>query len=314
MSEMSEIVVVQESELRLGTMRADGPMALIRQASNIATELAKIIDSRQLFTNIGGKKYVRVEGWSTLGAMLGVLPCEDNVTVYEDGTYEATVSLIRVNDGAVIGRGSAICGMDEKTWASRPNYARRSMAITRATGKAYRLGFSWIMTLAGYEATPAEEMDGVVVERPRATPRSKAKATNGNRSYSPEGIKAKLTPIVAAGSAAPATEKQRQLIAAKLNECFAEDPDADKKRYAVTHYLFGFESTKDPAMKQGHVDATLKWVLFDGKKDDTGDYPLHPNAPAEAAAIVHEALISQGQTEFDVATDELFDVMEAPNA
>ena len=36
------------------------------------------------------------------------------------------------------------------------------MALTRATGKAFRLGFSWIITLAGYEATPAEEMDGVI--------------------------------------------------------------------------------------------------------------------------------------------------------
>jgi len=102
------------------------------------------------------------------------------VTVHEDGTYEATVSLIRVNDGAVIGRGSAICGMDEDTWATRPNYARRSMAITRATGKAYRLGFSWIMTLAGYEPTPAEEMDGVVAERPQTKKAPRRKATSGN--------------------------------------------------------------------------------------------------------------------------------------
>jgi hypothetical protein len=35
------------------------------------------------------------------------------------------------------------------------------MAVTRATGKAYRLAFSWIMNLAGYEVTPAEEMMGV---------------------------------------------------------------------------------------------------------------------------------------------------------
>ena len=32
------------------------------------------------------------------------------------------------------------------------------MAQTRATGKACRLAFSWIMALAGYEPTPAEEM------------------------------------------------------------------------------------------------------------------------------------------------------------
>jgi hypothetical protein len=50
--------------------------------------------------------------------------------------------------------------MDENLWAKRPTYARRSMAITRATGKAFRLGFSWVITLAGYNPTPAEEMPG----------------------------------------------------------------------------------------------------------------------------------------------------------
>ena len=57
------------------------------------------------------------------------------------------------------------CGSDDEldrygkpVWSTRPRYARRSMAQTRATGKACRLAFSWIMALAGYEPTPAEEM------------------------------------------------------------------------------------------------------------------------------------------------------------
>jgi len=32
------------------------------------------------------------------------------------------------------------------------------MAITRATGKAFRLSLSWIMQLAGFDPTPAEEI------------------------------------------------------------------------------------------------------------------------------------------------------------
>jgi hypothetical protein len=87
----------------------------------------------------------------------------------EDGGYEAIVELVRIRDGMVIGRASALCGMDEKTWASRPEYARRSMAVTRATGKAYRLGYSAIIKLAGFEPTPAEEMpvEGEVHEVPQ---------------------------------------------------------------------------------------------------------------------------------------------------
>jgi len=169
--------------LTLGALPTTGPVALIQQASEIATELARIIKDRRLTSRIRNKEFVHVEGWSTMGAMLGVLPREvtDQTRRLDDGSYEATVELIRINDGAVIGRASAICGMDEKdgkgklTWANRAEYARRSMAVTRATGKAYRLGFSWIMALAGYEPTPAEEM--VDTPEPQRTTRPAKQTT-----------------------------------------------------------------------------------------------------------------------------------------
>ena len=75
-----------------------------------------------------------------------------------DGSYEAKVDLILIATGKVIGGASALCGMDEKRWVKADRYARRSMAITRATGKAYRLAFAWIVAMAGYEPTNAEEM------------------------------------------------------------------------------------------------------------------------------------------------------------
>jgi hypothetical protein len=74
-----------------------------------------------------------------------------------------------MSDQAVISRASAECGSSDEldkygkpVWSNRPRYARRSMAQTRATGKACRLAFSWIMSLAGYEVTPAEEMMPIV--------------------------------------------------------------------------------------------------------------------------------------------------------
>lgn len=157
-----ETALVVSNEMRLGSLDAAGSHDVIQQASEIATELKKIVKEKRLSKNISGREYVYVEGWSTLGAMLGVLPREVDVAEHDNGDFEATVELIRASDGEVIGRASSIVGSDEKMWASRPRYARRSMAVTRATGKAYRLGFSWIMTLAGYAPTPAEEMDGVV--------------------------------------------------------------------------------------------------------------------------------------------------------
>jgi hypothetical protein len=164
----SSYAIVTTGQVNLGALSVDGPRGVITQAKAVAEELAKLVRDKKLSVNLQGREYVKVEGWSTLGAMLGVLPREVSVERQEDGGYLAVVELVRVSDGAIIGRGSALCGMDEHdrngnlTWGSRAEYARRSMAITRATGKAYRLGFSWIMTLAGYEPTPAEEMDGVI--------------------------------------------------------------------------------------------------------------------------------------------------------
>jgi hypothetical protein len=152
-----ELMIVDES-----------PADFVRRNTEMATVLGKLIQDRKLYKVIQDRKYVMVEGWTTLGGMIGVLPREVEVKRLEDGGYEAIVELVHATDGLVIGRASALCGMDEKTWASRPEYARRSMAVTRATGKAYRLGFSWIVKLAGYEATPAEEMpiEGEVHELP----------------------------------------------------------------------------------------------------------------------------------------------------
>lgn len=175
--EGKEIVPVREN-VQLGTLHV-APENVIDRASEIATALAKVIQDRKLYSNISGKKYVKVDGWNTLGALIGVLPREELTVKLENG-YEATVELIRTSDGLVVGRGSAICTHDEKNWSNRDDFAVRSMAITRATGKAFRLGFSWIMNLAGYETTPWEEMDGIIEAKPRdVTTTPSPPATNG---------------------------------------------------------------------------------------------------------------------------------------
>ena len=160
MKEESTDIVAVPNQVQLGTIQMR-PEEVIERASQIATQLAKIIKDRQLSTRIRDKDHVRVEGWTTLGAVLGVIPRERNTIRTEQG-FESYVELIRTSDGVVVGGASAICSWAEPRWSKADDYAVRSMAITRATGKAYRLGFSWIMVLAGYSPTPAEEMDQVI--------------------------------------------------------------------------------------------------------------------------------------------------------
>lgn len=149
---MQELTVVTAPEMA---------MQNFEMTAQIANRLKDFIETQKLYQIIQGKKFVLVEGWEALGGMLGILAKEESTTFNDYGDfneYESNVQLVRLSDGIIVGRGSAICASDESTWANRPRYARRSMAITRATGKAYRIAFSWIVKCAGYEPTPAEDM------------------------------------------------------------------------------------------------------------------------------------------------------------
>ncbi len=137
----------------------------ISQATDIANKLKLIVVKQKLYTDIQGKNYVNVEGWSTLGAMLGVFPEVVKLERIETNNkieikYLAEVRL-RTMKGHSICRAQAICSNAEKSKRNNEEYAIASMAQTRATGKAFRMSFSWVMKMAGFEATPSEEADGI---------------------------------------------------------------------------------------------------------------------------------------------------------
>jgi hypothetical protein len=152
------VVVAQPGQsLVLGDHGATGMIAV---ATELANALSDIVERKRLFTVISGKKFPQVEAWMTIGRMDNVVAREAERPIRnEDGSYEAFVELVRLSDGMVIGRASALCGtQDDRPWNNRSEPARRSMAVTRATSRAFRQQYSWIMALAGYEPTPADEM------------------------------------------------------------------------------------------------------------------------------------------------------------
>jgi hypothetical protein len=142
----------------------DDPVEVITRASRAAEALKGVIRQQGLVSNIQGREHVRVEGWTTLGSMLGVVPVVTWTRPTTDG-WEARVEA-RTLDGRVVGAAEAMCSKSERTWRSRDDYALRSMAQTRATSKALRGPLGFVVTLAGYEATPAEEMPAEGTEGP----------------------------------------------------------------------------------------------------------------------------------------------------
>lgn len=168
------------------------PEAVVAQAVAEADVLARVIEEKKLYAVTGRnrdtgqpRKHVTVEGWQTLGVMRGVYPLTEwtrrtpdfvplivestwiteggrkrkqVVTVQTgQGGWEARV-ILRTRDGMEVGAAEAECTWEEEAWRQRDSYALRSMAQTRATGKALRGAFAFVLALAGYEVTPADEI------------------------------------------------------------------------------------------------------------------------------------------------------------
>ena len=151
---MSELATLPVRPVTL--LDAQTPDEVVTHAQHVADTLAAVIKKQKLAVTIGGRSYVRVEGWTLLGAMLGVSQNTVWSRPVDDG-WEARVEAFS-RDGRLLGSGEAMCTRAEKSWAKRDEYALRSMAQTRAVSKALRQPLGFVISLAGYEATPAEEM------------------------------------------------------------------------------------------------------------------------------------------------------------
>lgn len=163
MSEVVDAEVVEEGQELVhqpsaALFKTDDPVEVVSKATEVANALTNVIEGKKLYQQIQGKKHILVDGWQLLGGMLGVTAvCVATEPV--DGGYKATVEA-RTADGRVVGRADALCTKHEKRgpWKGADDYARLSMAQTRATSKALKGPLGFVVSLAGYAPTPAEEM------------------------------------------------------------------------------------------------------------------------------------------------------------
>jgi len=290
MNEESTDIVAVPNQVQLGTIQMR-PEEVIERASQIATQLAKIIKDRQLSTRIRDKDHVRVEGWTTLGAVLGVIPRERNTLRTEQG-FESYVELIRTSDGVVIGGASAICSWAEPRWSKADDYAVRSMAITRATGKAYRLGFSWIMVLAGYSPTPAEEMDQVIEGTVKETsPKADSSAVPASpittqqdqptRSTAPtSGARQKNQweqDVLKTLKSMGLVDSPQHLVAILNRSPFMDTPYGELAPFDAAVYLAGWHafSGKNPNMSTDEKNPIINKLYLDGAPKEWEDAAKH---------------------------------------
>ena len=142
-------------------------LAAPQQAMQVAEILQRFVKEKKLTANIKGKEYPLLEAWQYAGSQLGLYPMlieVKDISVFRNGDlfeikYSASVEIRRLDNGNRMSLAYAVCSNKEASKRSFDEYAICSMAQTRAEGKAFRMLLSWIMKAAGFEATPAEEMD-----------------------------------------------------------------------------------------------------------------------------------------------------------
>jgi hypothetical protein len=163
--EMPSVFAVLDPELFLERMK-DGAKALV------AVVRAKGLIIKGLNRKSPEEEFMEFEGWQMLGAMFQSYPATEWTRAMRHPTsgkieaWEARVIVKHFDkdarDGVQIGAAESMCEHGEsKQWTGSPNYAVRSMAQTRTASKALRQCFSFILTLEGVKATPADEMRGI---------------------------------------------------------------------------------------------------------------------------------------------------------
>ena len=142
------------------------PLAFdLQRGAAIARQLRDYIAQARMTVRMrSGGEHVRIEGWQVL-CHLCQLPLPSIVSVRREERADGYCYIAEavLQHGGREYRAYGLCASTEPNWANKPEFQLMSMAQTRAAGKVLRLLLGWIVTLAGYEPTPAEEM---VIEDP----------------------------------------------------------------------------------------------------------------------------------------------------
>ena len=185
---MTNELTVRQTEVGIITP----PDIVLDNAMIAAKALMRVVSLKKKPVIINGEQYLEMEDWQTCGQFYGyTVGTHDAMPVEIDGVKgaKARADLVDLKTGQVIeGAGAeAYCMRDEERWGTRPKYEWQgegdnrkrvkvgdevvpwfqlaSMAQTRAGAKAFRNRLAWVVVLAGYRPTPAEEMtEGTVSE------------------------------------------------------------------------------------------------------------------------------------------------------
>jgi hypothetical protein len=146
------------------------PRIALERMADIATALVDVIEKKNLFATISGRRHITAEGWTTLGGMLGVVAVVTSTRTNDSGDGIVAHVEARTLDGRLVGAADGECSRAESKWKNRDPFAIRSMAQTRGISRALRAPLGQIVVLAGYDPAGAEEMPTEAETKPKDDP------------------------------------------------------------------------------------------------------------------------------------------------
>ena len=171
----NEVQVVEDIPSELAIARP--PDVVLLEAKKAADALKDVISKKHKPVIFNGEQYLEFEDWQTVGNFYGLKAKTgeaEPVTIDGVAGAKAKAEVIDIRSGRVVGGAEAYCLRDEPNWARKPWFQLASMAQTRAGSKSLRNILAWVVVLAGYRPTPAEEMEGVLKPNiPQVRPQSK---------------------------------------------------------------------------------------------------------------------------------------------
>lgn len=159
------------------------PQQILKQHQEVANLLMDFVLKQNLFQQIGKNRHIYIEAWQFCGHFYGITAKERQTDPYVDeltgaAGFKSTADIVLINKDQVISSASALCLNNEDNWNVRPKYEWKngdrqqigevrvpsqqlaSMAQTRAMSKALSNVLRFVVVLAGFSTTPAEEMTG----------------------------------------------------------------------------------------------------------------------------------------------------------
>lgn len=193
---MTNEIATIETENQISVMR--DPEIVLKEAKKAAQALMQVVKLKDKPVIFNGAQYLEFEDWQTVAKFYGVTAKVTRTSFLDYGGvkgFEASADAVRF-DGTVISSADAMCLNDEENWSTRakyqwtdgkkekvadvpvPLFQLRSMAQTRACSKALRNVLAWVVVLAGFKPTPAEEMTGNESGSPKISmPKAKVEET-----------------------------------------------------------------------------------------------------------------------------------------